>query len=52
VRQRVWQRLASDWRPDFSVLEPHLHRIALPDLPTHASAQLAGTTSGRTLVAL
>ncbi len=52
VRQRVWQRLATDWRPDFAALEPHVRQIPLSDLATHAATQLAGTTSGRTLVAL
>jgi putative YhdH/YhfP family quinone oxidoreductase len=51
VRKRVWQRLATDWRPDFAVLAPHVRQIALPDLLAHASAQLTGTTTGRTLVA-
>ena len=52
VRERVWQRLATDWRPDFAALAPHLHQIGLPELLAHAAAQLAGTTSGRTLIAL
>lgn len=51
VRQRVWQRLATDWRPDFAALAPHVRQIPLSDLPAHAAAQLAGTSSGRTLVA-
>lgn len=52
VRQRVWQRLATDWRPDFAALAPHLEQIRLPELLAHASAQVAGTTSGRTVIAL
>jgi putative YhdH/YhfP family quinone oxidoreductase len=52
VRQRVWTRLATDWRPDFSALAPHLLQISLPELLDHAKAQLAGATSGRTVVAL
>lgn len=52
VRQRVWHKLATDWRPDFGALAPHLRQIGLSELLAHAQAQLAGTTSGRTLVAL
>ncbi|MCP5282685.1 MAG: YhdH/YhfP family quinone oxidoreductase [Rhodoferax sp.] len=52
VRQRVWGRLAGDWRPDFLALAAHVQTIGLSALPDHASAQLAGTTCGRTLVDL
>ncbi|HZV92469.1 MAG TPA: YhdH/YhfP family quinone oxidoreductase [Caldimonas sp.] len=51
VRHRVWARLASEWRPDFECLEPHVRTIALDALPAHCGRQLAGATSGRTLVA-
>jgi len=51
IRQHIWQRLATDWRPDFAALEPHVQTIALPALMDHAAAQLDGTTTGRTLVA-
>ncbi|MEO7009373.1 MAG: quinone oxidoreductase, partial [Caldimonas sp.] len=51
VRRRVWARLAGDWRPDFNALEPHVSTLTLAELPAHAERQLAGTTSGRTLIA-
>lgn len=51
LRQRLWQRLATDWRPDFDALAPHVQTIALPGLMDHARSQLAGATAGRTLVA-
>lgn len=51
IRHRLWARLASEWRPDFAALAPHLHAIALADLPAHGARQLAGRTTGRTLIA-
>ncbi|MEO8279172.1 MAG: YhdH/YhfP family quinone oxidoreductase [Ideonella sp.] len=51
VRQRIWQRLATDWRPDFSALEPHVQTIELAALMAHAAVQLEGKTAGRALVA-
>ena len=50
IRHRLWARLASDWRPDFDALAPHLHSIALTELPAHGERQLAGRTSGRTII--
>jgi putative YhdH/YhfP family quinone oxidoreductase len=50
-RLRLWHKLAQDWAPDFAALAPDVHEIALADVLTHAQRQLAGATSGRTLVA-
>ncbi|HET6553270.1 MAG TPA: oxidoreductase [Dyella sp.] len=49
IRDRVWQRLATDWKPQ------HLERIAtreitLEQLPTIFDQMLAGESFGRTLV--
>jgi putative YhdH/YhfP family quinone oxidoreductase len=49
-RQRLWQKLAGDWRPDFERLRGHVRSIELADLMAHAERQLDGTTAGRTLV--
>lgn len=49
-RHRLWLRLSSDWKPDFSKLMPHVHHIRLDQLEEHSVRQLQGTTSGRTLV--
>ena len=49
-RQRLWQRLATDWRPDFERLRGHVRSIELADLMAHAERQLDGVTAGRTLV--
>ena len=51
IRQRVWERLASDWKP------AHLERICtrevgLPDLPGVFGTMLAGGSFGRTLVTM
>ena len=51
VRERVWGRLCSDWRPDFDALRPQVQQIELEALPAHAASQLEGATAGRTLVA-
>lgn len=50
-RLRLWHKLAQDWAPDFAALVPDVHEIALADVLAHAQRQLAGATSGRTLVA-
>lgn len=50
-RQRLWHKLARDWAPDFAALAPDVHEIGLADVLAHAQRQLAGATSGRTLVA-
>ena len=49
-RLRLWDKLASDWRPDFEALQPYVQFIALDQLLEHASQQLSGATSGRTIV--
>ena len=51
VRERLWARLAGDWKPDFARLAGGTHRIRLDALPAHAQRQLDGATRGRTLVA-
>jgi acrylyl-CoA reductase (NADPH) len=50
VRKRLWQRLANDWRPDFSTLAPHVHTIPLHELLPYSERHLQGQSSGRTLV--
>lgn len=49
-RQRLWQRLAGDLKPDLAALEAQVHSIGLDQLMNHAERQLAGATSGRTLL--
>jgi len=51
VRDRIWTRLASDWRPVFEKVTPHVRMIKLETLSEHAANQLNGLTSGRTVVA-
>lgn len=51
IREAVWSRLASDWKP------AHLdaictHEVGLSDLPGVFERMLAGGSKGRTLVAL
>ncbi|CAM3818289.1 YhdH/YhfP family quinone oxidoreductase [Bordetella tumulicola] len=50
-RRRLWGKLASDWKPDFAVVEPHVSMIPLVDLLPQAERQLSGQTTGRTIVA-
>jgi len=50
VRRRLWNLLATDWRPDFSRLEAHIHTIGIRDLLDYSERHLAGRTSGRTLI--
>jgi acrylyl-CoA reductase (NADPH) len=50
TRHRLWQRLATDWKPDLAALGAHVHEIGLHDLPAHCEAQVDGRTSGRTVV--
>ena len=50
-RHRLWQRLATDWKPALEALKPHVAHIALPQLMEHARRQLDGRAHGRTLVA-
>jgi hypothetical protein len=49
-RRRLWARLASDLKPDFSRLLPQVRHIPLEQLMDHAREQLDGHASGRTLV--
>ena len=49
-RLRLWERLGSDLKPDFTKLQPHVQCIALDQLMAHAQRQLQGVTSGRVLV--
>ncbi|MDS1139441.1 YhdH/YhfP family quinone oxidoreductase [Pusillimonas sp. SM2304] len=50
VRERLWNRLATDWRPDFSLLKPHIHTIGIDGLLEYADDHLSGKASGRTLL--
>lgn len=50
VRDRLWARLATDWRPNLSLLEPHIHTIGINELLNYADRHLSGKTSGRTLL--
>lgn len=50
VRHRVWGKLATQWKPKFDGLTPHVRTILLADLLEHSRAQLEGITVGRTLV--
>jgi acrylyl-CoA reductase (NADPH) len=51
IREEIWRRLGSDWKPH------HLdsictREVAMADLPDVFAAMLAGGSLGRTLVAL
>ncbi len=47
-RQLLWARLGSDWKPDFSRLEPQY--LTLDELLDFATRQLEGKNSGRALL--
>ena len=49
-RKRLWARLASDWKPDFELMKPHVHHISLNELIPFSLKQLEGQNSGRTLI--
>ncbi|MEJ2690971.1 MAG: YhdH/YhfP family quinone oxidoreductase [Deltaproteobacteria bacterium] len=49
-RQRIWQRLAEDWRP--SDLEQFANEISLDRLPEAIDTMLAGRHRGRTVINL
>lgn len=49
-RKRLWQRLATEWKPDMAKLMPHVSHIRLDQLMEHAARQLKGEASGRVLV--
>lgn len=50
LRQRIWDRLAEEWRPARE--QAAAHTIALADLPAAFPAYLDGTIKGRTIVKL
>jgi acrylyl-CoA reductase (NADPH) len=50
TRRRLWARLANELRPDFKSLVPHVKEVGLGELLDHCLRQVAGTTSGRTLL--
>lgn len=50
-RYRVWNRLATEWLPDFALLEPYVHVVELADVPDLVQRQLKGSAHGRSLVA-
>jgi putative YhdH/YhfP family quinone oxidoreductase len=49
-RKRLWARLASDWKPNFELMKPHVHHISLNELIPFSLKQLEGQNSGRTLI--
>ena len=48
LRQKLWDRLANEWRP--SRVQAKVVTIDFTDLPTHFDAFLKGTVRGRTVV--
>jgi len=48
VRQKVWNKLAVEWRPD--VVHDLVRTIDFEELPTHFDAYLKGMIRGRTVV--
>jgi len=48
LRQKVWNKLAVDWRPDR--VHDQVRTIDFDDLPTHFDAYLKGMVRGRTVV--
>jgi len=48
LRQKIWNKLAVDWRPDR--VHDLVRTIDFEDLPTHFDAYLKGTIRGRTVV--
>ena len=48
LRQRLWNKLAVDWRPDR--VHDQVRTIDFDELPTHFDAYLRGTVRGRTVV--
>ena len=47
-RQKVWNKLAVEWRPD--VVHDQVRTIDFDELPTHFDAYLKGMVRGRTVV--
>jgi NADPH2:quinone reductase len=48
LRQRIWNKLAVEWRPD--VVHDSVRTIDFVELPTHFDAYLKGMVRGRTVV--
>jgi NADPH2:quinone reductase len=48
MRQKVWNKLAVEWRPD--VVHDQVRTIDFDELPTHFDAYLKGMVRGRTVV--
>ena len=48
TRQRIWNKLAVEWRPDR--VHDQVRTIDFEDLPTHFDSYLKGTVRGRTVV--
>ena len=48
LRQKLWDRLANEWRP--SRAQAHVTTIDFADLPMHFDTFLKGTVRGRTVV--
>jgi acrylyl-CoA reductase (NADPH) len=48
LRQKIWNKLAADWRPNR--VHDQVRTIEFDDLPTHFDAYLKGLVRGRTVV--
>ncbi len=48
VRQKIWNKLAVDWRPD--IVHDQVRTIDFDELPTHFDAYIKGLVRGRTVV--
>jgi alcohol dehydrogenase len=48
LRQKIWNKLAADWRPNR--VHDQVRTIDFDDLPTHFDAYLKGLVRGRTVV--
>jgi hypothetical protein len=48
LRQKVWNKLAVEWRPD--QVHDQVRTIDFDDLPTHFDPYLKGMVRGRTVV--
>ena len=48
LRQKIWNKLAVEWRPD--QVHDQVRTIEFDDLPTHFDAYLKGMVRGRTVV--
>ncbi|WP_138754503.1 acryloyl-CoA reductase [Paenibacillus sinopodophylli] len=52
VRRAVWNRIATEWKPDEALLDSIVHEISLSDLPAAISQIMQGRMRGRSVVAL